>query len=59
MIKQSCRHCKSSKSVDKATVGKSIKLQASIAKTGEDFAGKPERETRSGRLGIQRSIRTS
>lgn len=45
-MKENCKTCRSSKPVDKATVKKSARLQASIdvVKTSTDFVGKKRRE---------------
>ena len=43
-MKETCVNCESSKPVDKATVEKSVKFQAIIAKIEETFAWKERKE---------------
>lgn len=45
-MKEICANCKNSKPVDKATVEKSVKLQAIIAKMRKDPALKPGRNAK-------------
>jgi len=44
MMKENCKTCRSSNLVDKATVEKSVKFQASVAKIEETFAWKERKE---------------
>ena len=43
-MKENCKTCRSSNLVDKATVEKSVKFQASVAKIEETFAWKERKE---------------
>jgi len=43
-MKETCVNCKSSRPVNKATLGKSLEFQASIIATKKSFTGKERRE---------------